>query len=68
MEEFWKCNDQLNVTKTEFSLGLMWVEASALTEGTIKTSKFTFHMENVLLNISSRSTKYERSKFKEDIR
>lgn len=56
------------MTKTEFSLGLMWVEASALTEGTIKTSKFTFHMENVLLNISSRSTKYERSKFKEDIR
>lgn len=36
MEHFCKCNDQLNVTEIEFSLGLMWVEASALTEGTIK--------------------------------
>lgn len=36
MEDFCKCNDQLNVTKIEFSLGLMWVEANALTEATIK--------------------------------
>lgn len=36
MKDSCKCSDQLNMTKIEFSLGLMWVEASALTEGTIK--------------------------------
>lgn len=36
MEDFFKCIFQLSVTKLEFILGLLWVEASALTEATIK--------------------------------
>lgn len=35
MKDICKLNFQLNVTKIEFNLGLLWVEASALTEATI---------------------------------
>lgn len=35
MEDFCKLNFQLNLTKIEFNLGPLWVEADALAEATI---------------------------------